>query len=580
MARRVCSWTLGVVLLSIGFAELVQGQLRPPPPPPPPPVSAAKKPQSAPPPPPPAANTNKPAPSAPPPPPASVTKKPVIWGNKPDSQADAAGMRGLAPIADSDTRVIFAPAPSSMVAVGQVVLDAAAGQEVGKLPDPPKDVSTKFALSPSGKYFAQTNRRMYHVFLEVVDTQTGAVKHSLEYAEGDFQDVTFMAFTKHNHLVAVVPAKNSAGKVLLWNMQDGKLLKEVATKRLDERKIALSESGQYLATVIDSKLVVLDLTKGKPVAEMQQPPASTGIHSFIFLNALAFSPDTSELAGLMQDKDAGYHLIVWSADGKIAEQHALGLTIKAAYNLAGPLQWTPDAQGWLLHGDAFFDRQLKAVAWVVDRHPSHHYPHYLLDDNHLLATRGNFQSRQLVSVEIPRQEIAAAAASLQSDTAALLKPGDTVQIEVEVGAIRFSDPAAVKAEMEKNIAQRLKAGGLRVGGGGRVVVAVKYSEGQGEDLRVVEGGPGIFNQRATGQTVQETVGQLTARMTSGGRPIWETAVKRGNPHHIMSQTVNDAAVRDEMFKNVNFLLRTMQLPYFVPADEKAVRLPILVSLSE
>jgi hypothetical protein len=33
-----------------------------------------------------------------------------------------------------------------------------------------------------------------------------------------------------------------------------------------------------------------------------------------------------------------------------------------------------------------------------------------------------------------------------------------------------------------------------------------------------------------------------------------------------------------MFKNIGFMLRTMQIPYFVPTDENAVRLPIRVSL--
>jgi hypothetical protein len=571
-----------VVLLTLFLAgQLVlvaasHGQVRSAPPPPPPPPPAAKKP-TAPPPPPPANNTAQPAGT-----PATNNKpasKPAVWGNKADDAPDAAGVRRLLPIANHDTKLVFAPAPSPMVAIDNVVFDAAAGKEVGKIPAGLKDVDLKFALSPSGKYFARTSKKMYHVFIEVVDTQSGEVKHSLEYAEGDFQNVAFMQFTKHDHLLAAVPAPLSAGKLMLWRMDTGKVLKDLDTKRLDGNKIAVSDSGQYVAAVVDSRLQVFDFTKGKAVAEMQQPPKESGIvGGFIFVSSLAFSPDTSELAAIMTGQNAEHHLVVWGADGKIIERHNLGLTIRPGYYLDGPLQWAADAQGWLLHGNSFVDRQLKAVAWIYEPPVQHHYPHKLLDNEHLVATQGDFSTRNLVTVEIPRKAIAAAAASLNGGAAALLKPGDTVELRVEVGAVRFSNPGEVVAEIEKNVAQRLKDGGLTVGAGGQAVLSVKYSEGQGNELRVVEG-RGPFG-KDTGQRVQETVAILEARLTSGGKTIWEETAKRGNPHHIMGNVVSDAAVRDATFKGIAYMLRTLQIPYFVPADENAIRLPIRVSLEE
>ena len=71
---------------------------------------------------------------------------------------------------------------------------------------------------------------------------------------------------------------------------------------------------------------------------------------------------------------------------------------------------------------------------------------------------------------------------------------------------------------------------------------------------------------------------LEAKLTSGGKTIWEETAKRGNPHHIEGGVVNDAAVRDATFRMIGFMLRTLQIPYFVPADEKATSLPIRVSL--
>ncbi len=565
----VVSFAFSLIGLFTPIASFGQVRTAPPPPPPPPPV--AKKPAT---PPPVAENTNeKPATTAAP-------KKPAVWGNKAeaaDAAPDAKGVRRLTPITNHDTKLIFAPAPSPMVAIDDVVFDAAAGKEVGKIPEGLKDVDLKFALSPSGKYFARTSKKMYHVFIEVVDTQTGEVKHSLEYADGDFQNVAFMQFTKHDHLFAAVPAPLSAGKLILWRMDTGKVLKEMNTKRIDDRKIALSDSGQYVAAVVDSRLQVFDFTKGKAVAEMQQPPKESGIvGGFIFVSSLAFSPDSSELAAIMTGQNAEHHLLVWGADGKIALQRNLGLTIRPGYHLDGPLQWAADGQGWLLHGDAFVDRQLGAVAWIYEPPVQHHYAHKLLGDEHLVATQGDFSTRNLVSVEIPRKAISAAAKSLSGGAAALLKPGDMVELRVEVGAVRFGNPGQVIAEIEKNVAQRLKDGGLTIGAGGKAVLSLKYSEAQGEELRVVEG-RGAFG-KDTGQRVQETVAIMDARLTSGGKTIWEETAKKGNPHRIEGAVVNDAAVRDATFDAIGFMLRTLQIPYFVPADENAISLPIRVSL--
>lgn len=568
---------VSAVRLLVAFALLLTligpalGQFRSPPPPPP---AAKKSVGSPPPPPPPPAATAKGS--------STAAKKPA-WGNKADAAPDNDGVRRLAPIDDHDTKLIFAPAPSAMVAVNNgeadgLVFDCAAGKEVGKLPPGLKDSDLKFALSPSGRYFARTSKVKYHNFIEVVDTATGEVKHSLEYAEGDFQRITAMQFTKHDHLLAAVQQKPSGGKLILWRMDTGKVLKELDTKRLDEDKFAASDTGQYIAAVIDSRLQVIDFTKGKPVAEMEMPPKSTGITSaYIFIRALAFSPDSSELAGIITGHNAEHHLVVWGADGKIADHINLGLTIRSGYSLDGPLQWAADSQGWLLHGNYFVDRQLQAVAWVYESPVQHRYSHKLLDNEHVVATQGDFTTRQLVSIEIPRQRISAAAASLTSGAAALLKPGDTVELRVDVGSVRFSNPGGAISEIEKNVAQRLKDGGLTVGAGGKAVLSVKYSEAQGEELRVVEGGPGIFG-RDTGQRVQETVAILEAKLTSGGKTIWEETAKRGNPHHIEGAVVNDAAVRDATFRMIGFMLRTMQIPYFVPADETATSLPIRVSL--
>jgi len=99
------------VRLLVAFALLqtlvgpALGQFRSPPPPPP---AAKKSVGSPPPPPPPPAATAKGS--------STAAKKPA-WGNKADAAPDNDGVRRLVPIDDHDTKLIFAPAPSAMVAV-------------------------------------------------------------------------------------------------------------------------------------------------------------------------------------------------------------------------------------------------------------------------------------------------------------------------------------------------------------------------------------------------------------------------------------------------------------------------------
>ncbi len=510
----------------------------------------------------------------------SSTKRPA-WGNKADETADAAGIKVLTPIVDRDDELVFAPSPSPMVAIGKIVFDASSAKEVGKIDAYSDETSTKYALSPSGQYFAQTNKEKYHNFIEVIDTTTGQRVQKLEYEPGDFQNVFHMQFTSHNHLAAVVQSRSSGGgKLCLWRMSDGKLLREFPTERASERQVAFTGNGAYMAAAMKGKLLVFDVAKKQQVAEMRKPPPETGVTSVGSVAALAFAPDGNELAAIVTGKEAAHHLIIWGADGKIVEQHDLKLTIGAGYYKPGGIEWAPDGQGLLLHGKYYFDRKLGALAFIIHPHPSHHYPHRFLDDEHLLVTNGNFESRNLVSLEIPRQAIADSAEKLKSGTETLLKPGDTVHLKVEVGATKFVQGSEVLKELTDTITKRLEAGGLKVAAGAPVVLTVKYSEETGEDLMVVERDRFSIRGRPTGQVVKETIAKLDAEMVSGGKSIFKKTMSMGNPHHIHSGVVNDEEVRKAMFNLISYRLQSMQIPYFIPADDKALRLPVIADLRE
>jgi hypothetical protein len=313
---------------------------------------------------------------------------------------------------------------------------------------------------------------------------------------------------------------------------------------------------------------------------MAQPPSPLGSNVFIFVRGLVFSPDGSELAALMQGQEARFRLVVWDAKGTIVEDHDLGLQIGGGYNDGDPIQWSPGGSSWLLHGDYLFDRRLGAIVWILRPPVMHHYPHRFLDADQVIATRGDFQVRELIVVPVPRDEIQGAVESLNSGRPARLRPGDEIALQVKVGDIRYSNKAEVETSLRDVIGKRLTDAGLLVADGGPLTLQVTYSEAQGNELRVMEGGPFRSQQRDTGQRVEETVGVLEARLTREGedQPFWETTARRGNPHFVRQETITDAVVRKAMFDNIQYLIRTTPFPYFVPADPDAPSLPIIAAL--
>ena len=94
---------------------------------------------------------------------------------------------------------------------------------------------------------------------------------------------------------------------------------------------------------------------------------------------------------------------MWDIRGPIKEEFALALQIGGAYNYDRPVQYLPQNDGWLLHGDFLLDRKLRAITWILQPPPlANYYAHPLLDADRVLAVRGS-PKREVLSVKIPRR---------------------------------------------------------------------------------------------------------------------------------------------------------------------------------
>jgi hypothetical protein len=493
-----------------------------------------------------------------------------VTGNLPGNS------RRLARIDHYNDHVVFSSVTPQFALIGQEVHNLITGKVTGRIEVKLSSSIEKIALSPDGKYLARQASPDNLFEIEIHDTTSGELLHSLKYSSKPFQRIEFLEFTRYGRLIAAV-WEGSGSRLLIWDVTKPQPMRDLNMPRIDGKKIAISEDGRILAAVLDQRLEIHDLAQGKRLTVLDPPPQDKPFNPMMFVTGLAFSRDAQELAGLFSLE--GFRFVVWRTNGELVVDQPLGLQIGGAYNLDGPIKWAPDGKGWLLHGNFYFDRQLNMLAWILEPPVQHNYPHPWLSETELIASVGDFQNRSLVAVPFPREALDQSRGALSSNEEAWLRPGDGVSLDIRVGATRFADSSSVTQALREALTKRLTAGGLTVGDGHPVKLQVHYSESQGNELHVVEGGPGPRG-RPTGQRVQETIVEVKATMTRTGKaePIWKTELRRGNPHMVRSETIDDQAVRSATFKGIEYTLNSMSIPAFVPAGGDVAELPVITSL--
>lgn len=492
--------------------------------------------------------------------------------------AEAPAYRPLVTIPERDSPLVYGPHGSSMVAIGGEVFDLETKQSVGTVPAKLNAALEDLALSPDGKWLAREVSPDHKFGVDLYDTATGEVARSIKLSDRTFERIEYLQFTQHGYLVVAAPGEDG-GRLLIYDVAKPDPIRELQTKeRLSAPKMAVSRDGKLLAAVQDGRLEIHDVAAGKRVKIFDPPSHKESFNPMIFLHGLAFSPDGSQLASLFTLE--GFRFIVWDLEGNIVLDQPLGLQIGGAYNDGPGIEWSPDGAGWLLHGAHYFDRRLKVIAWILKSPVQHNYHHRWLNDKEVVGTIGDFQNRKLVAAAFPRQAIDRAAGALESSADALLKPGDGISLDVRVGATRFAAAQQVRDALYEKLAKRFTENGLVVGENQPVTLTLEYSEGQGKQLNVVQGP--LLGGRPTGQQVQETVVNLSARMTRTGHdePIWEAQFERGNPHMVHSDTIDDQKVREATFRGIEYTLSSVAIPYFVPADGNMPQLPITTDLSK
>jgi hypothetical protein len=217
-------------------------------------------------------------------------------------------------------------------------------------------------------------------------------------------------------------------------------------------------------------------------------------------------------------------------------------------------------------------------------------PRRILDNDRVAVLSGGSGARQLQIVKLPWPKIDAALKALSSDVPAHVKPGQTVTLQIEVGAVRSGTPEQAKVELLKTVTERLEADGIKVADGQPVVISLRYSEEAGATLNEVAGGgpgappgpgPGPFGGVATGKTVQGTKAfcDVAYKIAGSNTPFWFNRIDLDPRHIIVRGEASAAKAREATFGMLKSQLIQQPIPYFVPKDSTLATLPGVTQLA-
>ncbi len=177
--------------------------------------------------------------------------------------------------------------------------DLTAGKEIPLPKKAPRYSTTAMAFSPDERFLAVGGKGT----IRFLDTAKGEERRSF----GKLGRIFSIAFSADGKELLALNVGGDGLSIKVWNVEDGKLTQTIRDRNLAiSKSMAVSSDGRILAaishtvdrrigTVVDTWVVLWDLTTGKPLRELRPTRKSeAGFTSGI--SSLAFSPDDRTLA--------------------------------------------------------------------------------------------------------------------------------------------------------------------------------------------------------------------------------------------------------------------------------------------
>ncbi|MAG94022.1 MAG: hypothetical protein CMJ48_09760 [Planctomycetaceae bacterium] len=353
------------------------------------------------------------------------------WSVQADASQDSASLSGdpaveISILAGASMDwAVYPETSNAFVALGsnfrnedvREVWDLRSGRKVGAIST---DVGAqRGVLSPDGLHFVAMAKSKD--VLLVFDVKAGKQVGEIKIPSATVSPV--MRFAGPNRLVTL-QRKEPLG---VWSIPEGQREQSIElTKLFQINSLAVSPGGRFAAAVVNdddsnkSVLRIYDLDAGKLAGgiSLQSYAEATNL----MCESLAFSPDGSELAGVLKTyADGGKQWLVgWDMkSGKPAFEHdvATDLQTKAVSgtNSSPHVRWFPDGKWLLLFGRYIFDREVGGPIWrVPDDKELTGEATNVAGNNQVLVVSGPHKKRRVHTITLPRDEIAASSAAVSA----------------------------------------------------------------------------------------------------------------------------------------------------------------------
>lgn len=508
---------------------------------------------------------------------ADPPKEPLAWPDQPNLDIPFP--------AGKDLLYSATPSPFAVVGLnisggdGVQLWDLVKGQKGGELQASVKDGKI-VAVSPDGQYLAAgAADRQHYGKLKLFSFRTGVAVREVECAEPKthLQTLDFISPTRVVTQAFGSPGKGYRYAISVWDVTTGTQVCEIpAESNYQKGKLDISPGGRYLATMDNDTLLAFDLQAGRLAGKLSLKPALGDSLGALF--GMSFAPDGRQLGIVLGSTNSRVVFFDFAA-GKVADQIELAgkPPTSSAYKGAA-VEWLGD-KGWCLFGGTIIDRATRRVVWNLDLPLTDRLTARRTLPGGWIATTGPWRNKRIKFIPLSWDKIQTGLAALAGDATALLKPGQSVSLELTVDKLRFGTPDETKTKLAEIFQERFKADGITVADNQPLVLKVTYGESAGETLVERQGimGP------ATGRTVQATKVDVKLVLTprAGGQAVWQHDLAY-DPHAVTvrGKEATDAAVHDAILRQLLYQLSFAPIPYYVPQDKSLSPLPGVTVLSD
>lgn len=323
---------------------------------------------------------------------------------------------------------------------------------------------------------------------------------SLDLFQRKFATVNEAAFLGRNQMVT-----STSKRFDFWELPTGKPLGSIEWSGFTP--LVFSPTRRYLFGYLDQQIVCLDAETRECVGHLEQVPAET-----TGLAGAACNAEGTLLAASLMNRNASRAAIfaLWDlTNGKLIRHFYV--PIETYHH-----RWCSDR--YILLGDSLLDLKHDLVVWKYWPEPLSGAP----GNRFWFTANDRGGNRRLASLDAPGEAVEKAINEFLKRTPPLVKPGDTIALEVQAQA-RHPDGTDVTRTLTDIFTSKLERNGCRVGTGARVTLRVNLTDqSRGDALE--------FKSLSDGFTVPNRLLVLTyAFVDRAGTELWQHSVSSAVP---------------------------------------------------